>query len=159
MSKPITATDFLDTLSEDTDLRRRRTIASNDRLIKRAHWLEPHDRELILAMFRDGQTANTIALRTRQCPRHTRRKIKQLVRRLNDPRVAYVVTHHEHWSRSRKAVARSLFIQGQSIREVTQELGISFYTVRKHREDINAMFQESNRAQPNRAWQHASRGT
>lgn len=152
MSTPITASDFLDTISEDTDLRRKRTDAFNDRLISRAHWLEPHDRELILAMFRDGHTANTIAVRTRQCPRHTRRTIKRLVARLNDPRVAYVVAHNKGWSRTRRAVARALFVEGRSIREVTEQLGISFYCVRKHRETINAMYDESASKQPLRTW-------
>lgn len=128
-------------IMEDLDLRKKRSGSLTDQLVDRAEWLEPKDRELIYAMFRDGKTAQEIAHLQGQCARHTRRHIKQLVARLCDPRVAYVVAHHEKWSKSRSAIARSLFIQGRSMRETTDTLGVSFYCVRKHREAIDAMCQ------------------
>jgi len=144
--------DWLDQLGEDMDLRRRREHALTDRIVKRAQWLEPIDRQLVLAMFRDGQSAQSIANRFGGCPRHIRRRIKKLVHRLNDPRLAYVVAHHEKWTKSRRSIARCLFIQGRSMRETTQELGMSFYSVRKHREAIDAMCQAAINAGQMRTW-------
>ncbi len=152
---PITA-DWLDKVTDDIDLRKRHTNTLTDQLVHRAHWLEKDDQSLIIAMFRDGQSASQIAKLIGQDPRHVRRRIKRLVHRLNDPRVAYVVEHCEAWSRSKRAIAQSLFIQGHSIREVTENLGVSFYSVRKHREAINAMSQANAQANTRssklRAW-------
>ena len=144
--------DWLDGVSEDLDLRKKRENSLTDRLVHRANWLEASDRELILSMFRDGHSANTIALLVDECPRFVRRRIKRLVNRLNDPRVAYVVEHHQNWSKTRRAIAQSLFIQGRSMRETTHDLGVSFYSVRKHRETIDAMCQASMNSSPVRAW-------
>ena len=155
MGRSTTPVDWLDRISDDMDLRKRRENSLTDRIVRRAHWLNPADCELILAMFRDGKSANTIAMLTDDCPRQLRRRIKRLVNRLNDPRVAYVIAHHESWSKSRKAIARSLFIDGRSIRETTDDLGLSFYSVRKHREAIDAMClasQNSTHASTIRTW-------
>jgi len=133
--------DRLDRISPDMDLRKRRANSTTAGIVQRAQWLENDDRELVLAMFRDGQSANAIAHRLGRCPRQVRRQIKQLVNRLSDPRVAYVVAHLEKWTKTRRAIARSLFIRGRSMRETTDELGISFYSVRKHRQAIEGMCQ------------------
>tara|TARA_R110002073_G_scaffold118918_1_gene258323 strand:+ start:170040 stop:170498 length:459 start_codon:yes stop_codon:yes gene_type:complete len=139
MGQSTIKTGWLDHMSEEMDLRKRREDSIVDRIVRRAHWLEPHDRELVFSMFRDGHSANTISKITGECPRQVRRRIKRLVSRLNDPRVAYVVAHADAWSKSRKAIARSLYIQGRSMRETTDTLGVSFYCVRKNREAIEAM--------------------
>ncbi len=144
--------DWLDQISADMDLRKKRSHTLTDSIVKRAHWLEPDDRELVLAMFRDGQSAQSIAKRFGGCPRHLRRHIKKLVQRLSDPRIAYVIAHHEQWSKSRRAIAHCLFIQGRSMREATDELGMSFYSVRKHREAIDAMCQAAMNTDQLRAW-------
>jgi len=152
MGREKTNSDWLDQVDERVDLRKRRESSLGDRLVRRAHWLEPSDRELILAMFRDGKSAVAIAQLMNESPRNVRRRVRRLIERLNDPRVAYVVAHHESWSKSRKAIARSLFIQGRSMRETTEELGLSFYSVRKHREAVEAMCVASNSTPHPRAW-------
>ena len=152
MGIPTTAVGWLDRMSEDIDLRKKRDDSLTDRLVLRAHWLEASDRELILSMFRDGNSANTIADILGQCPRQVRRRINRLVSRLNDPRVAYVVAHHDHWSKTKRLIAQSLFIEGRSIRETVDDLGVSFYSVRKHREAIDAMCDAEKTPSPLRAW-------
>lgn len=146
------AADWLDGISEDMDLRKKREHSLTDRIVARAIWLEVDDREVVLSMFRDGQSANIIAHRLNQDPRQVRRRIKKLVNRLNDPRIAYVVAHHEQWSKTRRSIAQSLFIQGRSIRETVDDLGVSFYSVRKHREAIDAMCAASTSPSQLRAW-------
>ena len=143
MGQSAIGVDWIDQVSDEMDLRRKRNESITNTIIQRAHWLEEDDRQLVMAMFRDGLSAQAIAKCFGLCPRKTRRRIKNLIHRLNDPRVAYVVEHHDHWSKSRRAIAHALFIQGRSMRETTDSLGVSFYSVRKHREAINAMCQAS----------------
>jgi hypothetical protein len=157
MGRTTTSADWLDQISEDMDLRKRREDSLTDLIVRRAHWLNPADCELILATFRDGRSASSIADLVGGCPRQIRRRIKLLVSRLRDPRVAYVVAHHEKWSNSRKAIARSLFIEGKSMRESTDELGVSFYSVRKHREAIDAMCHAALSSSQLRGWRSSDR--
>ena len=152
MGRTKSNTDWLDQVDERVDLRKKRENSLCDQLVRRAHWLEPTDCQLILAMFRDGHSAVDIAQLVGESPRNVRRRIRWLVNRLNDPRVAYVVAHHDGWSKSRKAIARALFIQGRSMRETTTDLGLSFYSVRKHREAIEAMCNASINTTNLRAW-------
>jgi len=152
MGRITTNADWLDQISEDMDLRKRRKDTLIDHIVRRAHWLEANDRELVMAMFRDGQSARAIAEQHDLCPRQTRRQIKKLIHRLSDPRVAYVIAHHDQWSKSRRSIAHALYIQGRSMRETTDELGLSFYSVRKHREEIDAMCLASLNNNKLRAW-------
>lgn len=154
-------------LGEEFDLRRRRQASLSGTLVRRAHWLAPDDRELILAAFQDGRKAVAIAQMLNQDPRLVRRRLKRLALRLQDPRVAYVMTHQQHWSRTRRTVARQLFIMGRSMRQITRELGVSIHCVRTHRDAIEAMCAESvsqraprtnNQSAPARDWRTATRG-
>jgi len=151
--------DWLDQATDEIDLRRRHRESLTDHIVHRADWLEPADCELVLSIFRDGRTACSIAKLTNQPPRIIRKRIKRLVTRLNDPCVAYVIAHLDQWSKSRREIAHALFIQGYSMRETTDELGVSLYSVRKHRQEIEAMCQatlssksESTSTSNLRAW-------
>lgn len=148
--------DTIGRMHETLDLRRRVEAHASSRLIRRAHWLDPDDRELILAVFDRGQSAASIANISESSPRLVRKRIKQLIARLNDPRVAYVVAHHRQWGRTRQAVGRGLFIRGQSMREVSDRLGVSLHCVRKHRDAIEAMtLADRPGARVSRTWRHA----
>lgn len=146
-------------MGEHLDLRRRVEALASGRLIRRAHWLDPHDRELILAMFDRGQNATSIAIASRSSPRLVRRRIKQLIARLNDPRVAYVVAHQGHWGRTRQSVARDLFVRGCTMRQVSERLGVSLHCVRKHRDAIEAMAaaaqDDARTSRTSRTWRNA----
>ncbi len=152
MGRTATNTDWLDRVSEDIDLRKRHEDSQVDVIVRRAVWLDKPDCELVLAMFRDGRSATALSDLVGTPPRSLRRHIKQLVQRLNDPCVAYVVAHQAQWSRSKRAIARSIYIQGRSMRETADELGISFYSVRKHRESIEAMCESVTNQNSLRAW-------
>lgn len=152
MRQTAISVDWLDQVSEDMDLRKKRASALTSRIVSRAHWLGSSDRDLIMTIFRDGKSAHSFAQKHGECPRQTRRRVKKLVHRLNDPRVAYVIAHHEKWSKSRRSIAHSLFIQGRSMRETTDELGMSFYSVRKHREAVEAMCLAAINSSQMRAW-------
>ncbi len=154
-------------LDERFDLRRKHEASLSDSLVRRAHWLDPKDRELVLAMFRDGRSALSIARLLEQDPRMVRRRLKRLARRLQDPRVAYVVAHQAQWAPGRRRVARRLYIAGLSMREVASELGVSLHCVRKHRDAIEAMWlgarhhasaPASPSPSPSRRWRDAPAG-
>ncbi|MCA9303024.1 MAG: hypothetical protein KC996_02770 [Phycisphaerales bacterium] len=133
--------DWLDNKSDSIDLRRRRADALNERIVQRADWLEPGDRALVVAMFVDGYSAARIARLADSQPRTIRARIHKIVQRLADPRAAYVMLHSDGWAPSRRRVAREIYINGRSLREAADMLGLSFYVVRRHRESIEAMFE------------------
>ncbi len=134
------AADWLDNASEDLDLRKRRADALNDRIVQRADWLEPDDRAMVQAMFADGYSAAQIARLSETPVRTIRARIHRIVTRLSDPRTAYVVRNAREWSRTRREIGRAIFVRGLSLRETANELEMSFYLVRRHREAIEAMF-------------------
>ena len=155
MQRTVEAGSWLEQLDESLDLRRKRDASLSSRLVRRAHWLEPEDRELILAVFDRGQTACSIGTISSQPPRVVRRRIKALAERLCDPRVAYVVAHRNAWGSSRRRVTHELFIRGRSMRQVSQLLSISLHCVRKHRDAIEAMVNaadEQRGQRVSRAW-------
>lgn len=133
--------DWLDQRTDAIDLRRRRADALNERIIQRAEWLEPNDRALVSAMFVDGYSAARIARLGNSDPRTIRSRIRKIVHRLGDPRTAYVMLHSNAWTPTRRRVAREVYINGRSLRETAETLGLSFYVVRRHRESIEAMFE------------------
>jgi DNA-directed RNA polymerase specialized sigma24 family protein len=154
--------EWLENAEDTLDLRRKRDSGFSDRMVRRACWLEADDRELVLAMFERGHSAKAIGSMLGQPARVVRKRLRLLVARLSDPRVAYVVAHHNTWGRSRKLVARELFLNGHSMREVSQMLNLSLHTVRKHRNAIEAMTQASQTSQADssvsRTWRR-SEGT
>lgn len=155
------ATPWLSGADEHIDLRKaspRHALA--DLLVRRSEWLPPAEQELILAMFRDGRSAKCIAHMLRQDPRHVRRRLKHLVARLRDPRLAYVVANQQHWGRTRRRIARLLFIEGKSMREATRALGVSMHCVRTNRDAIEAMCQAPQANPPaktDRSWREQNK--
>jgi DNA-directed RNA polymerase specialized sigma24 family protein len=132
--------DWLDKKDDGIDLRRRRADALNERIVQRAEWLEPAERALVSAMFVDGYSAAQIARLGNADPRSVRSRIHKIVQRLGDPRAAYVMLNSEQWTTTRRRVAREIYINGKSLRETADTLGLSFYVVRRHREAVEAMF-------------------
>jgi len=131
----------MERIPETVDLRKNRRDELCKWIVQRAHWLAEDDCRVVLAMFRDGQSAAAIAHACGQCPRQMRKRIKQLIARLDDPRMAYVVAHSHKWTKSRQSIARALFIDGRSMRQTTNELSVSLYSVRRHRQAIESMCQ------------------
>ncbi|MFG0247108.1 MAG: hypothetical protein ACF8MF_13755 [Phycisphaerales bacterium JB052] len=157
MGEAMDAGAYTEQYGEKVDLRRRRETRMTDHLVRRAHWLEQEDRELILAVFDRGQSAVSIAKMKHLPVRHVRKQIRHLVDRLNDPRVAYVVAHHNSWNPTMQAIGHELFVQGRTMREVCKDLGLSLHCVRKNRDAIEAMALAKYRPSPSRAWKRAKR--
>jgi DNA-binding CsgD family transcriptional regulator len=150
---------WIEGLDEAIDLRRRSIREKSSRIIRRAHWLDDDDREIVIAYFERGMHASKIGAFLKTDPRLIRRRLRHIILRLEDPRCAYVVAHRNAWSARRRAIAEDLFIRGRSMREISKERGLSLYSVRKHRDAIEAMtIAQTLTDRPSRTWQYAERG-
>lgn len=132
------------------DLRRRRRRELCDQVLARAAWLEPSDRALLEAVYRDGRSAVELAQLTGDNPRTLRRRIRRLVRRVLGPEFAFVAGRRERWTSSRRRVAEACILHGQSMRTAASELGVSLHTVRRHLAAIRAQYEVQSDAQPAR---------
>ncbi len=129
---------------EGADLRRRRRGAWVDQVLDRAGWLPPPERALVESVFRDGRTAVEIAHLTRQDPRAVRRRVRRAVDRALSDRVAFVMRARTRWTPTRRRVADLTILEGLSMRAASQRLGVSYHTVRRHKEAIEALYNAAN---------------
>ena len=141
------------------DLRRRRDADLSRRIARRAHWLDKHDREITLAYFERGLTASQISEMSNEDARHIRKRLREIVLRLEDPRCAYVVANRNAWTPKRRAIAEDLFLRGRSMRDVSKTHKTSLHMIRKHRDAIDAMAQADQQQyqRPTRTWQTTER--
>jgi transposase len=159
MMRQIGSGDWIGHDEKGIDLRRKRSADLARRMTRRAEWLEPGEREITLAFFDRGLNAAQIGMMIREEPRIVRKRLRQIISRLEDPRCAYVVAHRNAWTARRRAIAEDLFIRGRSMREISKERGLSLHAVRKHRDAIDAMtIAQTLTDRPSRTWQHAERG-
>jgi transposase len=159
MMRQIGSGDWIGHDENGIDLRRKRSADLARRMTRRAEWLEPGEREITLAFFDRGLNAAQIGMMIREEPRIVRKRLRQIISRLEDPRCAYVVAHRNAWTARRRAIAEDLFIRGRSMREISKERGLSLHAVRKHRDAIDAMtIAQTLTDRPSRTWQHAERG-
>lgn len=116
-----------------------------DSILNRCEWLGPGDRQLLRAIYADGHTLASLAPMLRTGERSLRRRVERLLERLNSRRFAFVAVRHERWPQTRRRVAAFMVLQGLSMRETADRMGMSLYGVRRHHEAINALFEASER--------------
>ncbi|MEL6499130.1 MAG: helix-turn-helix domain-containing protein [Planctomycetota bacterium] len=124
-----------------TDLRRRRSRSQTQALTARAQHLGPRERRLIEALFDEGRPCSTIAAEFGRDARAVRREARGITRRLLDPRFDFVTTYGGAWRPTRKRIAEALYIHGLGLRKTARQLGLSLYSVRRHRDAIEALFE------------------
>jgi len=122
-----------------SDLRRKRTPGLIERVVERAALLPDDDRALLLAVYRDATPARTIAALRGVDPRRIRRRVRALVQRVLSPSFEFVLAHAGEWPRTRKRVAVAIVIEGRSLREAAERLGVTIHTVRRHIEAIRLL--------------------
>ncbi len=137
------------------DLRRGLDDRTAETVINRAEWLGDPDRRMVIAVFGDGLSAAAVAALQQQNARQVRRVVARAAARLLEPIAVFVATRSGEWPNSRAEVGRAIYHHGRSLRETAGVLGLSLYTVRKHRDAIEGIF-ESERA---RARRPGPRGT
>ncbi|MEM0914056.1 MAG: hypothetical protein AAGK09_05540 [Planctomycetota bacterium] len=102
-----------------------------DRLVELAAALEPTDRTLIEAVYRDGRSIRDIAPLMRLPRRTVQGRVDGLIRRLNDPLYQFVATKGELLPRACRVVARRVICEGQSQREAARASRLTLHAVRK----------------------------
>ncbi len=128
------------------DLRRRRTRSQAQALTARARHLEARERRLIEDLFEAGRPCSLIAAELGRDARNVRREVRVITRRLLDPRFEFVTTNADRWRPTRQRIARALYVQGLGLRETARHLGLSLYSVRQHRDAIEALFEARTHA-------------
>ncbi len=151
MQSKVYQADWLDHIESGIDFRRTRSHEITDSIVHRAQYLTGQDRALVLAMYRDGQSAANIARLSNQDSRQVRRQIRRALLRLTDPNFIFVIANQSSWSPTRQKIARDLFQSGLSIRQTAENLNLKVHQVRRHRTAILELINAS----PNRNWQHA----
>ena len=134
--------------NEGMDLRRRRTRSQAQALTSRAQHLEPRERRLIEDLFDVGRPCSTIAAELGRDARTVRREVRGITRRLLDPRFEFVTAHAAAWRPTRRRIAESLYVHGLGLRKTARQLGQSLYSVRRHRDAIEALFEARSHARP-----------
>lgn len=123
------------------DLRRRRQRDMVEAVVARAAWLPDAERALLEAVYRDGRSARALAGLLGENPRLVRARVRRAVKRVLDPRFAFVVRNRGRWTTSRRRVATECLLNGRSIRGAADSLGLSLHTVRLHRAAVEAQFE------------------
>ncbi len=130
---------------EQNDLRRRGVRDRSELILMRAAHLEPEDRRLLEVVFSDGLTCNAVAELRRESPRKIRRRVRALVERVTSDRYAFVTRERDRWPATRRRVATACVLQGRSFREAAEQLRLTFHTVRRHMNAVEAIFEAADR--------------
>ncbi len=127
--------------NEALDLRRSLHRDYAELIISRASALPPQERALLESVYDEGLTVARLAGLRNECPRALRRKMRRLIARVLCPKYAFVVRHRDTWPTTRKRVAKAVVVEGRSMRSAANALGLSFHTVRKEMQLIDALFE------------------
>jgi len=122
-----------------SDLRRRRGRDLVAALVERAAYLPQDERELILAVYRDSRKIIEVAALLNEPPRRLRTRVRKLVKRLLDPRFAFVARNREHWPRTRRRVGTMRILFGRTMRQTATDLGLTLHQIRQHEAAIHAL--------------------
>lgn len=114
-------------------------------VLNRSEWLSPSDRQLLRSIYADGHPVARLAPMLHVGKRSLRRRIERLLERVNSRRFAYVAARHARWPSTRRRIAASMVLEGRSLRETAESMGMSLYNVRRHYEAINALFEASEK--------------
>ncbi len=125
------------------DLRRKRARRLVEAILEWSRHLPDHERDLMNEVFERGEPIARVAKRSSQDPRQLSRRVHRIAARVLDPRFRYVAEHQKQWRPTRSRVACACVLEGLSIREAAEKLRLSKYTVRKHKEAINALCEET----------------
>ncbi len=126
-------------------LRRASARAFAERATQRANHLDEPERQLLLAVCQRGQKATEIAALVGENVRRTRRRIRNLLRRVMSPEFALVVAQRDVWGATMRAVGDACIVRGHSLNRAAATLGLSYHAVRRQRDAIVAMTNAAGR--------------
>ena len=116
----------------------RRTLSRQraERLLRLAESLPAGDRALLKQVFEHGQSAAEIARLAQQNPQTVRRRVRQLLRRVESPMYRFVAGHLDMLPRELQPTARRHILEGLSLRQTALATGQTLHRVRRHRQSI-----------------------
>jgi len=124
------------------DLRRKRSRRLVEMIQEGSQHLPEPEKNLLVAIFEHGDPISKVAREAAADPRKLGRQVRRITQRVLDPRFRFVADHQSKWRPTRRKVACACVIEGLSIREAAEKLSLSAYTVRKHKEVIDALCEE-----------------
>ena len=122
-----------------SDLRRKRGRDLVATLVERAAYLPQDERELIVSVYRDSRKITEVAALLDIPPRRLSVRVRKLVKRLLDPRFAFVARNREHWPRTRRRVGTMRVLFGRTMRQTADDLGLTLHQIRQHEAAIHAL--------------------
>jgi DNA-directed RNA polymerase specialized sigma24 family protein len=125
-----------------TDHRRKAAREPAERILARAEFLPPEERQLIEAVYGDGWTIRRVAELSGTHPRVMSKRIARIVARAMSPEFTFVAMRQRTWRGTRRAVSRACVLHGLSQREAARRLGLSLHCVRRQHQAIRGMVEE-----------------
>lgn len=116
------------------DLRRRLGRERAETLVARSEYLDPADRALIHAVFRQGTSVAELARASGASAKRLRARLRSISERVLSPAFAAVVTGSDRWPANLRRVALEVIVKGHTLRQTAQTLGLTHATVRAHRQ-------------------------
>lgn len=114
-------------------------------VMHRAESLAPEDRELLRVLVAEGKSSRETAVLLGMPVRRLRRRTSALVSRVLSPAFVYVLRHRGSMPSTWRRVADACFLRGCTVKEASAELGMSEYSVRRHRVAIQALIDQEAR--------------
>ena len=123
------------------DDQKRRTYSREraERLMRLAEHLPQRDQALLGQVLEHGYSAIQVAQLTGSKPETVRRRIRQLLTRLDSPLYRFVAGRFDLLPRDLQATAKRHVLEGYSLRETAASLGMSLHRIRQHRKSIETL--------------------
>ncbi len=113
------------------------------RLMERLSLLAEHlgadDRALVEQVCGHGVPIATVARLSRRPQRAMQRQFHRIMQRVNSKEFTFVLAHFGHFRGVQRRVARSVFLEGTSMRRAASEHRITLHQVRQHVDAIRAI--------------------
>lgn len=103
-----------------------------DTILRRAEELPFDDATLLEAYYRHGQSCREIAAISGSTPQRIWRRLRRLRLRLSSRTFVVAASPNSRLRGVQRSVARELFINGRSMRHVSQSMGLTLHEVRRH---------------------------
>jgi DNA-directed RNA polymerase specialized sigma24 family protein len=118
-----------------------------EHLLRWADHLAPAERSLVRCAYDWGVCSREISLLTGWTPRVVRRRLRQLLQRIDSPVFQNAVRLLGAMSEDRRSVAQQVVLQGLTQRQAAAQLGVSVHQVRRELLAIHGMCEiaQSNR--------------
>ncbi len=139
---------------------RSREVVRDDRIVEgRSEFLAPADRDLLRAIWLDGQPTQRMALLAGSTPRRVRYRVRQLIRHIHSesflaaaralPRLrgrhAELARRHFCEGLSERATARAMVLSYHDVRQLLAELRVLIYPYRHARRPWTGLRQRHRR--------------